>query len=149
MLQEVVEGNPIKISQEEFDAHLLPINTRGMLQMEISRDSQARMHILMTQMAMLGLKPMQVESALLHMIRVGMGAKGQKIWDVYIDREGTAIIDKDTRKLIKVIGVKAPFADAQRDVRQAYKLPASIAAKNSLGAAPRIWIIGDEQDMVL
>ena len=149
LLQEVVKGNPIKIGQEEFDAHMLPINTRGMLQMEISRDSQARMHILMTQMAMLGLKPMQVESALLHMIRVGMGAKGQKIWDMYIDREGTAIIDKDTRKLIKVIGVRAPFADAQRDVRQAYKLPASIAAKNSLGAAPRIWIIGDEQDMGL
>jgi hypothetical protein len=149
LLQEVVEGNPIKIGQEEFNAHLLPINTRGMLQMEIARDSQARMHILMTQMAMLGLKPMQVESALLHMIRVGMGAKGQKIRDMYIDREGTAIIDKDTGRLIKVLGVKAPFADAQRDVRQVYRLPASIAAKNPLGAAPRIWIIGDEQDMGL
>ncbi len=50
LLQEVVKGNPIKVGQEEFDAHMLPINTRGMLQMEISRDSQARMHILMTQM---------------------------------------------------------------------------------------------------
>jgi hypothetical protein len=73
LLRDVVQGNPIKVGQEEFDAHRLPVSTRGMLQMEISRDSHARMHILMTQMAMLGLKPMQVESTLLHMIREGMG----------------------------------------------------------------------------
>ena len=48
-----------------------------------------------------------------------------------------------------MIGVKEPFAEAPRDVRHAYRLPASIAANNSLGAEPRIWIImGDEQDMV-
>ena len=103
---------------------------------------------MMTQMAMLGLKPMQVESTLLHMIRKGMGVEGRKIWDIYIDREGTAIIDKHTGKPLKVIGVKAPFAEALRDVRHAYKLPASITANNSLGAEPRIWIIfGNEQDM--
>jgi len=36
-------------------------------------------------MAMLGLKPMQVESTLLHMIREGMGGEGRKIGDIYID----------------------------------------------------------------
>ena len=148
LLRAVAQGDPIKIGQEEFNAHLLPVSTRGMLQIKISRDSRARMHILMTQMAMLGLKPMQVESTLLHMIREGMGVEGRKIWDIYIDREGTAIIDKQTGRPFKVIDVKAPFAKASRDVRHAYGLPASIAANNSLGAEPRIWIImGDEQDM--
>ena len=95
LLQSVVKGNPIKVGQEEFEAHMLPTATHGMLQMEISLDSKARLHILMTQMAMLGFKPMQVESILLHMIHEGMGTMGQKIWDIYIDREGTAIIDKN------------------------------------------------------
>jgi hypothetical protein len=146
LLRDVAQGKPIKISQEEFNAHLLPV---GMLQMQISRDSHARMHILMIQMAMLGLTPMQVESTLLHMIREVMGGEGRKIWDIYIDREGTAIINKQTGKPFKVIGVKAPFAEAPGDVRHAYKLPASIAANNSLGEEPHIWIImDDEQDMV-
>jgi hypothetical protein len=99
-------------------------------------------------MAMLGLTPMQVESTLLHMIREGMGGEGRKIWDIYIDLEGTAIINKQTGKPFKVVDVKAPFAEAPGDVRHAYKLPASIAANNSLGAQPCIWIItDDEQDM--
>jgi hypothetical protein len=148
LLRAVAQGDPIRVGQEEFNAHLLPVSTRGMLQIEISRDSRTRMHILMAQMAMLGLKPMQVESTLLHMIREGMGVEGQKIGDIYIDREGTAIIDKHTGRPFKVINVKAPFAEASRDVRHAYGLPTSIAANNALGAAPRIWIIfGNEQDM--
>jgi len=149
LLQEAVKGNPIKIGQEEFETHMLPTVTSGMLQMEISLDSKARLHILMTQMAMLGLESMQVELILLHMIREGMGAMGQKICDIYIDREGTAIIDKHTGQLLKVIGVKAPFVDAHRDVRHAYKLPASIGANNLPGTAPNIWIICDVQDIGL
>ena len=78
-----------------------------------------------------------------------MGAMGQKICDIYIDREGTAIIDKHTGQLLKVIGVKAPFVDAHRDVRHAYKLPASIGANNLPGTAPNIWIICDVQDIGL
>jgi len=77
-----------------------------------------------------------------------MGVEGRKIGDIYIDREGTAIIDKHTGRPFKVTDVKAPFAEASRDVRHAYGLPTSIAANNALGAAPRIWIIfGNEQDM--
>jgi predicted RNA-binding protein YlxR (DUF448 family) len=78
LLRAVAQGDPIKIGQEEFNAHLLPVSTRGMLQIKISRDLRARMHILMTQMAMLGLKPMQVESTLLHMIREDRESRGGK-----------------------------------------------------------------------
>ena len=48
-----------------------------------------------------------------------------------------------------MIGVKAPFVDAQWDVRHAYKLPASIGANNLPGTASNIWIIGDVQDIGL
>ena len=42
LLRAVAQGDPIKIGQEEFNAHLLPVSTRGMLQIKISRDSRTR-----------------------------------------------------------------------------------------------------------
>ena len=63
----------------------------------------------MLQSIAMGLTPMQVEAILLRVIQESMGADGRHILDIFIDREGVAIKNKDTGAVVKALSVKTPL----------------------------------------
>jgi hypothetical protein len=78
---------------------------------------------------------------LLHMVRESMGNKGQRVMDIYIDREGIPIINRESGQIVKTVLVDVPFIANPRGVRYALEVPAAIASPNGPTGTPKIRLV--------
>jgi hypothetical protein len=141
LIKDICTKEIIEIGTENFGAHLMPVQDHELVPVAITRDTRVHMHILMSQVAILGFTPLQVETILLHMIRESMGTKGRRVMDVYIDREGIPIINRESGQIVKALSVDAPFIMNPRGVRYAIEVPAAIASINGSMGTPKIRLV--------
>ena len=142
MIVDICEGTGLKIGENTYDAHMMPAQEHAFTPVRLTRESRRIMHGFILQSMAMRLTPMQVEALLLHVIKESMGAEGRYILDIFIDREGTAIKNKDTGAVVKVLPVKNPLAMRPvKDNRYAIAIPAALAAPQEITGAPAIWLM--------
>ena len=135
----------LRIGLNEYRAHVISGDASLLIPMEIAPGSAALMHMLITSMAVMGKSMLQMEAALLHLIRTGMPEEySSRVVDLFIEREG--IPDLRGGQLRSASSPQEPLStEAIKGARYAF-------AKNALGATddlcglPKIYLIATSAD---
>ncbi len=113
----------LQIGADNYGAHMLPAQGCVLTPVVFTRESRRTMHGLMLQTGAMGLTPMQVEAILLRAIQESVSTKGRQVMDIFIDREGVPVINKETGVVVKARPVDNPFSMQIKGSRSAMAIP--------------------------
>jgi hypothetical protein len=141
LIRDICGGEVLQIGADNYGAHMLPAQGYVLTPVVFTRESRRTMHGLMLQTGAMGLTPMQVEAILLRAIQESVSTKGRQVMNIFIDREGVPVINKESGVVVKARPVDNPFSMQIKGSRYAMAIPTAIASPEEATGAPAIRIL--------